>query len=859
MPIVVFLLVLAVAACAAGEDYRAEYHKEVLDNGATVVARYMPESPLVTVQMRVMSGLSNEGKYAGSGISHFLEHLIFKGAHGRTSKEVRKAVKAMGGVINGSTGLDSAEYHITVPKENFEKAFSLITEMVLDLTFTDEELEKEREVILKEIKMRNDTPQSKRIQLLFSQAYRENVYKYPIIGYEENFKALTREDIEKYHKAVYTPDRLVLGVVGGVPPEAVLHTAGNVLSRYERGNAQPADVFNEPRQVDERIDDFPAEVALGYTAIGFHTTSVYSSDLYASDVLSILLGRGNDSRLHKRLVKEKQLLYSVYSGNYTPRYPGLFVITGVGDPGKMEEAREEIFKAIDELAAGKIRDEELERAKNLVVADYLRSHERIESVVSSMTSSQILTGDPAFFEKYTDEIKKVGKEDVKEMLGKYLLRDNSTTVTLLPRRFLEETAAAGAPGRTQEEATITTLDNGIRVVVKRRPRLPLVSVGFAVPGGLRAEDRYNNGISNFTASLLLKGTRKRSESDIVPALEGMGGSINAFSGMNSIGMTMTVMSDDLDEGLDIFEDVIKNSEFPREEIDKLRKKVLASIREQETDIFEYGMIRLRKLIYGDHPYSMRQLGEIRTVRSITRDNIVAFYRERFTPASAVICVVGDIDAGEVTEKIDKRFGKWKEEVTPIEKQGVAPLAKVELENITMRKEQALVLFGFQGLEITDNRRHALSVISSLLSGADGLLFDALREEQGLTYSSGAASVPEVDPGFFFIYAATTEENLESSRKTIIEMLKKIRAGDITAGELEAAKSQLIAQHSRALEANSALAMIMSLDELYGLGFTEYKEYPKAIKAVTMQDIKDAAREILTLYKYAVVVVHSKQS
>ncbi|NQT32239.1 MAG: insulinase family protein [Candidatus Omnitrophica bacterium] len=134
-----FLIILTViclvfsAGAIQAQEFGHETEKMVLDNGATIVARYVPESSLVTIQIRVMSGLSNEGVYAGSGISHFIEHLLFKGTKNKTAEDIRREIKSMGGVVNASTGLDSAEYHITVPNENFEEALKLLARVVRSL------------------------------------------------------------------------------------------------------------------------------------------------------------------------------------------------------------------------------------------------------------------------------------------------------------------------------------------------------------------------------------------------------------------------------------------------------------------------------------------------------------------------------------------------------------------------------------------------------------------------------------------------------------------------------------------------------------------------------------------------------
>jgi zinc protease len=856
-PFVISICLILSFPASAAELYAPEIEKKVLENGATVLVKHVPDSPLVTIQARVLSGLSNEGVYAGTGISHYLEHLLFKGTKEKNSETIRREIKSMGGTVNGSTGLDSAEYHITVPNENYKEALDLLVEVVMSPVFTDEEMEKEKNVILKEIKLNNDDPTSRIMRLLFAQAYSENVYKYPIIGYEETFRKLSREDVTVYHSSAYTPDRMVIGITGGVDPVLAMGAAEEKMAGYDRGRPAQAVVMPEPPQIDMKKAEFAADIGLGYLTLAFHTTSVHSPDLYATDVLAILLGGGDDSRLYTRIVKEKELLYAVSCVNYTPRHPGLFIVTGVGEPGNIGKATEEIFSVISELVRGGVKPQEVERAKNMVVADYMRSHEKIESVNSSMTSSELLVGDPAFYGKYVANIQDVGKDEIAAMAEKYLMVRNSTAVTLLPEAFIEEAEVkekAGEKGEP-EELKSAVLDNGLRIFAKKRGELPLVTVTLAAPGGLRAETLDNNGISNLTSLAMLKGTKKRRENQIVPEIERIGGKINSFSGMNSMGLSISVMADDFERGMDIFEDVVKDASFPGEEIEKLRKKTAAAIKEQDKDIFEKGMRHLMIDLYGSHPYSMRMLGETRSVGLIAREDIVSFYGDHVTPDASVITVVGNIDAQKVMDSVSRRFSKWKGQSKPIEPKPVDPLEKTRKEDTYMYKEQSLLLLGFPGVELTDKRKYTLNVISALLSGSDGLLFHMAREEEGLAYASGAVSVPQIDPGYFLIYVATTEDKLAKANETVSGVLDRIKRGEVPDGDIEASKNRLISQHAQSLESNSSISMNMTLDELYGLGAENYEKYPSGIRAVTKDDILKCARDIFGK-DHVVIEVHS---
>jgi len=338
----------------------------------------------------------------------------------------------------------------------------------------------------------------------------------------------------------------------------------------------------------------------------------------------------------------------------------------------------------------------------------------------------------------------------------------------------------------------------------------------------------------------------------------MGGNISAFSGMNSTGMSMDVLSKDYDEAMVIFEDVLKNATVPEEEIGKQKKKILAAIREEETDVFDNGMIHLRRVLYGRHPYSMRISGEIDSVTPISRGEMLDFYRKRFVPQDSIITVVGDVDIDETVGKLTKKFSSWRGRLTSIKDEKVVPLSMKKEEEISMPKEQALYMLGFQGIKVTDKKRFALEIVSALLSGSDGLLFYAVREEQGLAYTSGAVSIPAVDTGYFLFYVATTEENLKKAEKTVLDVIKQVTSGQITDEEIASSKKRLISQYAYSLQTNSSLAMMMTLDELYGLGFRDYKEYPRRIHAVSKQEIVACASEILDIDKSATVIIHSKK-
>jgi zinc protease len=862
--ILIFALSGVPASAFEGEG---EVRKKVLDNGARILCRQLPGSGLTAIQIRVLSGLSNEGRYAGSGISHFLEHLLFKGTEDKDAEVVRKEIKSMGGIVNASTGMDSAEYHIIVPNENFPRALKLLTEMVMEPVFRENDLETERKVILREINMRRDNPSSRRIRLLFANAYLRSVYRYPIIGHEELLRRLSRDDILEYHSRVYTPDRLVLGVVGGVDPEKAAEAAAGALAPYKRAFKWENMPGDEPAQTGPRCVTVNDDVALGYLAMGFHTTSLYSGDLYATDVLSVLLGGGRDSRLYRKLVNDEGLLYTVNSANHTPRYPGLFIVTGAGEPGDMEKATEGIFSVIAELKDGNIDEKELERVKNLVIAEYLHSREKVHSMASSITISELLTGDPRFFRDYVERIRDVGPEDIKRVAARFLTERNSTLSYIMPHgsggvsadRIFRANGAEKEDKEHPEKVYTATrsLSNGLKLIVQKRSAIPLVSVTYVSGGGVISEASTDNGISNLTARSMLKGTGNRGESDLVPAVERMGGSLSSFSGMNTLGLNIDLMSGDYERGMDIFEDVLKNASFPVKEVDKVRKKVIAAIRQQDKDIFEKGTYVLGKLIYGEHPYSLRVLGKADVVRELTVPALKKYYKEHVVPGGAVICVVGDVDAERILEDLSRRFSGWRGPEPGTEVPEVPPVLEERREDITMDKQQSLYLAGYQNVDIHDERKYPVAVASSLLSGSDGLLFLEAREQEGLTYASGAVSVPQLAKGYFIIYVATEEKDLDAARRIVRNVVERARAGEVSGEDVAAASAKLISQHARSLQTNSSRSMTMALDEYYGLGYDNYLRVPDRFSSVTKEQVVESVSGIFGDKNRCEVIVHSR--
>ncbi|MDO8536189.1 MAG: pitrilysin family protein [Candidatus Omnitrophota bacterium] len=846
------ILVFALNSLCIGDE--AVYRK-ILDNGLVILAKESPAKDLVSINVTVKAGPSSEEEYTASGISHLVEHLVFKGTNIRKAGDIEKEMRSYGGLLNGAVSHDTTTYEITVPVKYLTQALSVLKDMLANAVFDKVELDKEREVVLKEIKLNEDDPEKKLSAKLFENAYIGHPYKYPPIGYDKILKSLTRDDLVRYYNRRYVPNNMVIAVVGGINANDAVRSVESEFGSFKEPSYRPVNRSEkEPPQTGVRVIEEEAPVALSYLAMGFHSTSLLSKDLFALDLLSIVLGRGNNSRLNKLLLKDKREVHSISAWNYTPMDPGLFVITAILNKDNIKSAKKDIMDEIKKLRSEDISDSELESAKRVVIADRVLSRESTDVQAGDLAESEALTGNSYFFDRYVAGVNKVSKYDIKRAAAQYLNEDNLTEVSLIPKETMTLPSVSVPKAYVEEKFIKRTLSNGLIVLLRANSNIPAVAITVAFSGGLISEKISDNGISSLTAKMLLDGTRDRKESDIINAVESRGGRINSFSGFNSFGLNVTTLKGDIDLALELIKDISTNSVFAQDELAKEKTLSVASIKEDDDDIFERGALALRKMLFKDHPYGMRDAGEEESVRAISRDDLIRYYQSHCIPNNMTIAISGDIDPEKLFKKVEALFGDFqRREIIKPPKSVLAEVAP-DSRTIKMDKEQALLMLGARTVSMSDPDRYPLEALSGLLSGTSGKLFVALRERSGLAYTMGSMQKLGIDTGFMLFYAATTIDKLDEARKLLLGALSEIKQGLVTEDELAAAKKEIISSRKIAMETNAANSFQSALDELYGLGYDNLYKFENEINKVTKYDIIRAANKYLSVNSCAEVII-----
>ena len=444
-------------------------HKVVFDNGLTVLVREDHSAPVVSAQAWVRAGSITEGPWMGAGLSHVLEHMLFKGTTTRGVSQIAHEVEGKGGYINAYTSFEQTVFHINIPSENWPTAVDILADCMQHATIPPEELLKEKRVILREMAMNNDDPSRRANRVLWATAFTSHPYRFPVIGYPDIYNRVTRDDVLAYYQQHYVPNNIVFVVVGDVDTAKVEQELRDQTKDFKMGAVGPAFVPPEPPQLSlrERHEEMPMQVS--QIDLSWHGPAVTDPDVYPLDVLAIVLGQGNSSRLYRELRQRRGLVHGIEAGSYTPGYPGLFVIHASVDPDKREAAIAAIREQVRQLAEQPVTEEELRKAIKVSTTGFLDRLKTMQGQAADIAHNEFLVGDPNFSAVYLANLRKVTRDDLQRVVRKYFTDNNLTITSLNPPGTLARQQTAPA-AKSEIEIKKFEFPNGLRLLVREDPK-----------------------------------------------------------------------------------------------------------------------------------------------------------------------------------------------------------------------------------------------------------------------------------------------------------------------------------------------------------------------------------------------------
>jgi len=828
--------------------------KWILPNGLTIIVQEDHSAPVASVQAWCSTGSVDEDQHLGAGLSHILEHMLFKGTKTRSANQIAQSIQDVGGYINAYTSFDRTVFWIDVPKDGVSTALEVLTDAMMNSNLPPDEYKKEQEVIRREFAMGMDDPDRMASLLLFATAYQRHPYRFPVIGELEIYNQLTQEQVMQYYKTRYVPNNLTFVVVGDVNGEKVQQQLSDLFNAYPEKSLKPVFIPSEPPQLGRREVHKEFATELTHFSMAWHIPEVTSPDVPALDLLSTILGDGRSSRLYQRVREEAGLAFGISAFSYTPGDPGLFGIDATLDPKKREAAEQLALQIVDEVKQSGVTADELDKAKKITLSQHLGALTTMRGQASDIGSNWLLTRDLNFSRHYLDAVQQVTLDDVKRVAKTYLTENNLTVVSLNPKGSLSGKAELVKPVAAGEIQKFE-LSNGLRLLVREDHRLPLVGMGAVFRGGLLAETPQDNGITRLMTKVLLKGTKTRTAEQIANELESVGASISSEAGNNSFSVSVDVMKPDVKRGFSLLSDVLLNSTFPEKAIAREKEIQIAAIQQEEEQLTSVARNIMREALFPQHPYALRSNGSVGAVQHLTQKDLLDF-RDRYVVArNGVIYVFGDVKADEIKQLVEQALGNMKAgALTLIDAKASMPLAKTTMVESRKDKAQGVIMVGFRGASLSSPDRYALELIDEASSDLGSRFFIRIRQQMGLAYYVGASQMQGLVPGLFAFYLGTDPQKLERVRTELLDEIHNLANDGLTPEELQRAKKKLIGQQEIANQSNDAFGYHCALDELYGLGFNYYKQLEYHVNAVTLDDVKKVAAKYFRDQPYVLATV-----
>ncbi len=816
-----------------------------LPNGLGIIVQEDHSAPVASVQVWIETGSIHEGRHLGGGISHLLEHMLFKGTPTRGASAFAQSVQDAGGYINAYTSFDRTVYWIDIPAKGAPVAIELLADAVMNSTLPPDEYVKEQEVIRREFAMGNDDPDRMSGQALFATAFREHPYRHPIIGYLDVFNGLQRDEVMEYYKSRYVPNNMFFVVVGDVDAAQIEAQLAELFAPHPRRSLPPVLIPEEPPQLGRREShtEFPTELTRLH--LTWHVPPTSHPDIPALDVAAVVLGSGRSSHLYKVLREDLALVHAVDAWCYAPGQAGLFGVDAVLDPHQREEVQAEILRMIERLREKGVTDRELAKAKKGALSHQLQAVTTMRGRASDLGSNWLLARNLDFSRDYLAALQSVTSADLQRVLATYITDQNLSVVSLNPSGSLNRTKTA-APAITAGAIQKFELSNGLRLLVREDHRLPLISVNAAFKAGLLAETAANNGLTRLLSKVLLKGTKTRTAGQIADEIEELGGGIGSDVGNNSISVSTRVMRPDFRAGLEILADVLKNATMPEKAVAREKEAQLAAIKAEEEEMTVVARNLLRAELFGDHSYGLRSSGTPESVSRLTPADLLAYRDRTIVARNGVLAVFGDVHAEEVRALAEELLG-----TLPVGEPALAsvpepPILTAAREVEALKdKEQAVLMVGFPGVDLFSPDSAALEIIDEACSDLGSRLFLRIREEMGLAYFVGSGQMSGLARGMFLFYLGTAPEKLADVKAALFDEIAKLARDGLTPAELARSKEKSIGQQEIRNQSNGAFAFQAALNELYGLGHSHHLEQRRQIEALTLDEVRAVARKYFT--------------
>lgn len=862
-----------------------------LSNGLRVILRESHDAPVASFWVWYRVGARDE-RPGLTGISHWVEHMQFKGTPTLGKGEIFREISRNGGYNNAMTSNDWTAYYETLPADRLALAVRIEADRMRNSIFDPAETESERTVILSEQQGAENNPGYQLYKEVVGTAFRAHPYGKMVIGYEHDLRSITRDELVSHYQMAYTPNNAFVVAAGDFDNEALFQQVKESFGGIPTGAPMPPVRSIEPDQIGERRVTIRRPAPTAYLRVAFRAPAGSHPDtaalLVADAVLSGAKGMGiagggpmgKSSRLYRALVAAG-LARSASSDFDFFIDPYLLMIGITALPGTEPAKVEAVLDAeLQKLRAEAVPEAEFARAVKQVKAQYVYAGEGVTNQAFWLGQMELI-GDYSRADTLIEEIERVTPEDVQRIAATYFGPESRTTGWLLPEgsggggrddgtgavRFwgIDGSVMGGnsTPAGQRRPFERQELSNGLTLLGQAQPDGSSVTVRFRIGAGSASDPDGQFGLAALTARSLTRGTTTRTFQALNEATDGLGASFSVESSHLATDLRIRCLSEDLPALIELAADVLRHPTFPAAEVDKVKAEVLAAIKEQDDDTRASADRAMRRLVFPvGHPLRHRMLGDAETISALTPDHLSGFHKLWYGAANLTVAAAGGFaELDVVRAEIERWAGDWSSSARRPEPDLTARIPEESAREVVdiAGKSQADIAIGIAGVSRLDPTFQAFDMGNLVLGrlGLMGRLGANVRDRQGLAYYAMSGLEPGRAGSLWVARAGVDPANIERVVAGVADEVRRMGDELVPADELDDAKRYLTGVLPLALETNDGIAGLLLTIDYFDLGLDYLDRYPALVNGVTAEQIRDAMRTNLNVDRFAVGIARPK--
>jgi zinc protease len=859
--------------------------RTVLENGLTVLTKEVHTAPVVSVQVWYKIGSRNEAPGV-NGIAHQLEHMLFKGTKTRPV-QFGRLLSALGSDFNAFTSYDQTVYHETLERNKLKSALILESDRMQNALIDTKLLEGEKRVVISELQGNENSPQYRLGKAVQELALPDSPYGLSVGGTKADVQTFTEAQVRSYYDSYYAPNNAVVVLVGDFNTASALQDVRDTFGKAPRRPVTVTTPKATPRVVKSRRITLREPGSNPLLNAVYPLPAASDPDVPALDVMNYILSVGRSSRLYQKLI-EPGLATGVDAGAVNLAAGGWYEYSAAIENGKSLEEIDNIIQAeIGKMQQRRATKSEIDRAKTQLRAGYLLAYRDINSQGRQLGNDETTVGDFRFTDKYLAKVATVTASDVQRVAAQYLKPSKRILGFFEPDNSQGQPAQAGGahsatanlgppldaaelkkylPEVTVDRATnnqnlpeLKELANGLRILLLPDSSSPTITLGGHVTAGTEF-DRPQAGVASLTASNLMSGTRSKNALTLAKTLENRGASLGFGASREGVAIGGSALDRDLPILLSTLGDVLQNANFPAKEFGTSRQRALAALQAELENPSSVARRKFQQTVYPlGHPFT--NFTTLESLKAIDRSDLESFYIQHYRPRNTVLALVGNFEPSKAMALFERQFGSWdrpmKALITlplPAYPEPVLPTQRMNFNPTIVGKTQSITIMGNKAIDRKDPRYYASLVLNQVLGGdtLSSRLGTEIRDRQGLTYGIYSSFVTGKRQGTFIVSMQTAPGDASRAVDSTIQLIQQIKDQGLTAAEVENAKQSIASNYTVELAAPDDVASTSLSNLIYNLSATEIRDFPTKIRAVTLDQVNQAAKELLHPDKFIVV-------